>query len=267
MEKQIDLAIMGGSGVCDPNLLKNTEQRKVYTPFGATSDLITIGDYAGHRIAFLPRHGASHTLPPHLIPYQANLWALRELGVKRVIAPCAVGSLQEDYKLGDLVVPDQFIDWTKGRDYSTYNGGVVAHISMADPFCTELRQLFIDGAKALDISHHDKGTTVTIEGPRFSTRAESMYFKNVMKGHIIGMTLQPECTIARELRMCYVSLAMVTDFDAWKEDEADVTHSAVEQVMKKNVEMLKKLLLEVLPKIPPNGDNCQCSKMMDCAVI
>jgi len=260
MNQTVDLAIIGGTGICGLKALTNTQSQTVYTPFGATSDVIVIGDFAGRRVAFLPRHGDRHDLPPHLVPYRANLWALKQLGVSRILAPCAVGSLQENVKCGDVVIPDQFIDWTKNRHYSFYDGGKVAHVSMAEPFCPQLRELAVTCAQELKLSHHAKGTTITIEGPRFSTRAESFIFKNVLKSDIIGMTLVPECILARELEMCYMSIAMVTDYDAWNEDVPDVTHAGVEQAMKNNIHTIKQLLIQMIPNIPTTRAFCKCGQ-------
>jgi 5'-methylthioadenosine phosphorylase len=263
----IDIAIIGGTGIFDPTFLSNAVAKKVYTPFGATSAPILVGEFEGVQLAFLPRHGTAHKYPPHLIPYQANLWALKELGVSRVLASCSVGSLQPNLKLGDLVIPDQFFDWTKSRQYSYFNGGQVAHISKADPFCSELRDIAITSAKALNLSYHPSGTTITIEGPRFSTRAESLFFKNTLGADIIGMTLVPECILARELEICYVSLAMVTDYDAWKISDEAVTHANVEKVAKQNTETLKRLLKTMIGKIPGKRTTCQCHNALNHAMV
>lgn len=263
----VDIAIIGGTGICDPDFLKNSIAKKVYTPFGNTSASVLIGEFEGSRLAFLPRHETSHKFPPHLVPYQANIWALKELGVSRILAPCSVGSLQPQFKKGDLVIPDQFFDWTKNRKYSYFNGGQVTHISMADPFCSELRNIAIKSAKELNLAFHPKGTTITIEGPRFSTRAESLFFKNVLQADIIGMTLVPECILARELEICYISLAMVTDFDAWKADDEPVSHANVEKVAKQNTETLKRLLKIILPKIPKTRTVCECYTALDHAMV
>jgi 5'-methylthioadenosine phosphorylase len=258
VSQPVDIAIIGGTGICDPHFLKDATTKKIYTPFGATSAPILIGKFEGISVAFLPRHETTHNIPPHLVPYQANLWALKELGVSRVLAPCSVGSLQPHLEMGDLVIPDQFFDWTKGRKYSYFNGGQVAHISMADPFCSELRNIAISSAKELALSYHPTGTTVTIEGPRFSTRAESLFFKNVLQADIIGMTLVPECVLARELEICYTSLAMITDYDAWKTQGDAVTHAGVEKIAKTNTEILKRLLRVMIKKIPKKRDACEC---------
>jgi len=264
-QEQAEIAIIGGTGVYDPGMLQNTKQIKVATPFGETSDLITIGTCGDKKVAFIPRHGHNHRFAPHKVPYQANIWALAELGVKRIIAPSAVGTLQPNIKPGELVITDQFIDFTKTRQYTFHHSGQVVHISMADPMCKELRQIAIESAKAIDIPFHDKGTLVCIEGPRFSTRAESLYFKNVMKADIIGMTLVPECTLAREKEICYLSIAAPTDYDAWHEEP--VSNQAVIETMKKNVALIKKLIAEIIPKIPSKPVFCDCYHALDSAMM
>ncbi len=243
-----EIGIIGGSGLYDVELLEKVEEIKIYTPYGPTSDNIVIGEYAGRKVAFLPRHGRGHKIPPHRINYRANVWALKSLGVDKIVAVSAVGSLREDYRPGDFVVPDQFIDFTKKREYSFFEGSVVGHFSMADPFCEPLRQLIIETAKELNITVHSKGTYICIEGPRFSTRAESRLFKEVFKADIIGMTLVPEVNLAREAGICYATVAMVTDYDVWA--EKPVTATEVAKVMAENVEKAKKLIFALIPKIP-----------------
>ncbi len=262
-KEKAEIGIIGGSGLYDPAFVEDAKEIKVYTPYGLPSDFITIGWMKGRRVAFLPRHGKMHKVPPHMINYRANIWALKELGVTRIISVSAVGSLREDYKPGDFVCPDQFIDMTKNRVYTFYDGPVVAHVSMADPFCPELRKVCIEAAKALGITMHETGTYVCIEGPRFSTRAESRLWRS-WGAHIIGMTLVPEVTLAREARMCYVTIAMVTDYDVWA--EKPVTAHEVERVMKENLEKAKKLLYELIPRIPKER-GCGCEKFMDEALL
>ena len=264
-DEDIEMAIIGGTGIYEPGLLKYAKQVKVYTPYGQTSDKITVGTYAGIRIAFLPRHGTGHIYPPHKIPFRANMWALKQLGVKRIIAPCAVGSLREGLEPGHIVISDQFFDHTKQRHYSFYNGGETCHIAMGEPFCSELRALTIETAKEQGITFQDKGTIVTIEGPRFSTRAESEFFRNAVNADVIGMTLIPECLLARELEMCYVSIASVTDYDAWKVgDEVDAI--SVQQTMKKNIKILRDLFIQLLPKIPKERAKCVCPHALENAI-
>ncbi|MCK4870185.1 MAG: S-methyl-5'-thioadenosine phosphorylase [Gammaproteobacteria bacterium] len=263
--EQVEIAIIGGTGVYDPGLLENAKRIKVYTPFGSTSDLITIADYAGVKIAFLPRHGDDHHIPPHHVPYRANLWALKELGIKRVIAPRAVGSLREHMKPRDIVITDQFMDATKSRPATYYDGGEVGHVSMAEPMCSELRSLANRAAGNLGISFHKSGTSVCIHGPRYSTKAESIFYRDAMNADVIGMTLVPECTLARELELCYVSLEMVTDYDAWSNEVVDT--AGVKEIMRDNVQTIRKLLIELLPMIPTARDDCTCPTALKNAMI
>ncbi len=258
-----EIGVLGGSGLYDPGILENVEEVKIYTPYGPPSDSILIGEVGGRKVAFLPRHGRGHRLPPHRINYRANIWAFKELGVTRVISVSAVGSLREDYRPGDFVCTDQFIDMTKKREYTFYDGPVVAHVSMADPFCPELRKVCLEAAKREDITVHERGTYVCIEGPRFSTRAESRLWRQ-MGADIIGMTLVPEVVLAREARMCFVNIAMVTDYDVWA--EKPVTAQEVARVMAENIEKVKRLLYRMIPMIPRER-KCGCARYLDEALI
>ena len=260
---RVKIGIIGGSGIYDPDIIEVVEEKKIYTPYGLPSDSIKIGILGGKKIAFIPRHGRKHQLPPHKVNYRANIWALKELGVERVIAVSAVGSLRTDYKPGDFVCTDQFIDMTKKRNYTFYDGPIVAHVSMADPFCPELRELCINSGNKLGIKIHERGTYVCIEGPRFSTRAESRLWKS-FGADIIGMTLVPEVNLAREARMCFVNIAMITDYDVWA--ERPVTAHEVEKVMKENIQKVKDLLKKFVPLIP-DSRSCKCGKYMDEAII
>jgi len=248
------IGIIGGTGVYDPTMFKIKDKITLSTPYGAPSDALQVGELDGVEVAFLPRHGSGHVYPPHKVNYRANIWAMKQLGVERIISPCAVGSLKEDIKPGELVIVDQFIDFTKGRDYTFYDGAKTVHISLADPFCPEMNSLFAKEAKRLKIPHHVGGTYVCIEGPRFSTRAESRMYRQF--ADIIGMTLVPECQLARELDMCYTSLATVTDYDVWAEEPVDI--SIVLKVMAENVEKVRKLISATLPKIPAARKKCPC---------
>jgi 5'-methylthioadenosine phosphorylase len=245
LSQRADIGIIGGTGVYDPGLFSERREVKIHTPYGEPSDLVTIGEYSGITVAFIPRHGRGHRIPPHKINSRANIWALKQLGVKRVIAPSAVGSLQESYRPGDIVLPNQFVDFTKRREYTFYDGGQVCHVSLADPFCPDLHDIGARKTKDLGFSHHASGSYVCIEGPRFSTRAESRFFKEVMKADIIGMTLVPEVNLAREAEMCYLSIATVTDYDVWS--QTPVTSAEVIETLAKNVEKTKKLVAELVP--------------------
>lgn len=258
-----EIGIIGGSGVYDTGLLEEIKEIKVYTPFGAPSSLVTVGTYKGIRVAFIPRHGKGHTIPPHKVNYRANMWALRELGAKRVISSSAVGSLREDYKPGDFVIPDQFIDRTTKRIDTFYDEGQVCHISSADPICPQLSGLFFSIAKDLGYRAHDRGTYVCVEGPRFSTRAESRLFRS-WGADVIGMTLYPECVLARELELCYVTLSMVTDYDVWA--EKPVSTEEIVRTLGENSQNFKKLVMEVVPNIPRQR-NCKCGSALKDALV
>lgn len=260
-KNQPKIAIIGGSGVYDSGIFKKEGEMKIKTPFGYPSASIEIGEFLGKKVAFLARHGKKHQFPPHQVPQRANLWALKKIGIERIIGICAVGSLKENFKPGDIVICDQFIDFTKKRDYTFYNKGAV-HVSLADPFCPELRSLFYKEAKKLKIPVHQQGTYFCIEGPRFSTRAESKFFRNF--ADIIGMTLIPEAILARELEICYLSLAMITDYDVWQPHP--VNAEEVINTMKENLNKIKKLLTAAIPKIQDKR-TCFCQEALKNAKI
>ena len=257
------IALIGGTGVYDVNLLEDSKQVKVDTPYGPTADLITVGKLAGKEVAILPRHGSKHFFSPGKVPFRANIWALKHLGVKKIISVNAVGSLREELKPGHFVFTSQFIDRTTKRDQTFYETEKVAHISVADPFCDRLRQILIKKAKELDYDFHYQGTCVVIEGPRFSTRAESILFKS-WGADTVNMTLVPEVVLAREAEICYANIAMVTDYDSWK-DHA-VTNTDVLAVMKGNIEKVRKLLMQVIPLIDENED-CACNHALKDAMM
>ena len=245
------IAIVGGTGIYNPDSFETIRTVFPDTPYGKPSDEIMIGKIAGVEIAFLFRHGRSHQHPPSSVPYKANMWALKELGCEYVISACAVGSLKLEYAPGDLVIPDQFIDFTKCRDYTFFDKKTV-HISMPDPFCNYLNTIFENTAKEMGIKYHLGGAYVCIEGPRFSTRAESNMFRQF--GDIIGMTVVPECQLARELGMCYCSLATITDYDVWHDE--DVSIDMVIKTMNECLSKVLKLLELGLPKI--ENKDCKC---------
>jgi len=265
MDIRVDIGIIGGTGIYDTELFSAKREIKVHTPYGDTSDLVTIGEYSGVKAAFLPRHGRGHRIPPHRINNRANIWALQQLGVKRIIAPSAVGSLKETFKPGDISIPDQFIDFTKNRHYTFYDGGQVCHVSLADPFCPELRSIAIDKINKLKFSVHDEGTYVCIEGPRFSTRAESRFYRDVMKADLIGMTLVPEVNLAREAQICYLSIATITDYDVWANHP--VTSAEIIDTLAKNVEETKKVIAELATAIPAARNKCICSRALEGALV
>jgi len=257
-EEKAEIGIFGGTGIYDSGMLQNSKEITIDTPYGQTSDSITIGEFNGKKIAFMPRHGKKHTIPPHMINYRANIWAFKELGVKRIVAPSAVGSLKENFQPGNFALPTQFLDFTKSRETSFSENGRVIHISAAEPFCPELQKAIIDSAENQDVTLHENCTYVCIEGPRFSTKAESKFFKST-GADIIGMTLVPECQLAREAQICYVSVSTITDYDVWA--EKPVTAKEVLETLSKNVEKTKKLLRVLIDKIPETK-SCNCEKAL-----
>jgi len=262
-EIKAEIGIIGGTGIYDPFLLKEAREIKVHTPYGATSDLVSVGYYKNKKIAFIPRHGKHHSIPPHRVNYRANIFALKELGVQRIIGASAVGSLTENYAPGEFVLPDQFLERTKGRPDTFYEGGQVCHVSPADPFCSELRKILLETGIRLGLGIHESGTYMCIEGPRFSTRAESRLFRQ-WGAQVIGMTLYPECVLAKEVQLCYASVAMVTDYDVWASKPVSATEIA--KTMKANVENFKKLIVEVLTNIPVEK-SCSCANSLKEALV
>lgn len=258
MEKDIEIGIFGGTGIYDSGLLEESKEVKIDTPYGNTSENITIGIFKGRKIAFMPRHGKKHTIPPHMINYRANIWAFREIGIKRIISPSAVGSLKDEIKPGDFAVPTQFLDFTKSRVGSFSVDGKVIHISVADPFCPELSDSILRVVNEKKIPIHKDCTYVCIEGPRFSTKAESNFFRST-GADIIGMTVVPECQLARESQMCYASISTVTDYDVWA--EKPVTAKEVLDTLSKNVEKTKKVLTKLVEEIPKERE-CQCKNAL-----
>src|SRR3989338_5804002 len=212
---KIKIAIIGGSGLDDPGILKKAKEINVNTPFGATASPLICGQIEGADIVVLARHGQNHNLMPTKVPYRANVWALKEVGCTHIIVTTACGSLQEKIKPRDLIFLDQFIDFTKHRNLTFFEDKVV-HTAMADPFCPDLREILINTAEEMKLPYHKQGTIVTIEGPRFSTRAESRFFKQI-GADVINMSTLPEVILARELGICYASVAMATDYDSWRE--------------------------------------------------
>ena len=259
MNETAEIGIFGGTGIYDSGLLKDSKEITIDTPYGKTSDSITVGEFNGRNVAFMPRHGKKHTIPPHLINFRANIWAFKELGVKRIIAPSAVGSLKEEFEPGHFALPSQFIDFTKSRKGTFSENGKVIHISVADPFCPELQNVILNVTKEEEIQIHDNCTYICIEGPRFSTKAESKFFRTT-GADIIGMTLVPECQLAREAQICYVSISTVTDYDVWA--EKPVTAKDVMETLAKNVEMTKKLLTLVIDHIP-KIKSCSCETALE----
>jgi 5'-methylthioadenosine phosphorylase len=262
-----DIGVFGGSGFY--SLMEGAiEQVSVQTPFGPPSDSIAIGRMGDVRVAFLPRHGPHHRIPPHAINYRANLWAMAQLGVTRVIAPTAAGSLQPHVKPGDFVVCDQFVDRTYAREQTFYDGPRVVHISTAEPYCPDLRAHSIAVGRELGITVHERGTVVVIQGPRFSTRAESQWFSK-QGWEVINMTQYPEAVLARELEMCYVNIALITDYDAGLEGEnliRPVSVTEVVRVLNDNNERVRRLIERLLPRVH-GARACLCSRALEHAII
>ncbi|MFH0832425.1 MAG: S-methyl-5'-thioadenosine phosphorylase [Candidatus Aenigmatarchaeota archaeon] len=246
------IGIIGGTGVYDPDILEDVKKVKIHTPYGATSDSIITGFMRGRQVAFLSRHGSNHTVPPHKINFRANIWALKELGVTRIIATCASGSLQDDYNPGEIILPDQFIDFGKSVE-TFYDEGRFYHVGMAEPFCPELRGTLIESAKNLGIQHHEKGTYLRISGPQFSTIAASNMYRKF--ADIIGMTGVPEAILSREKEICFAIIATITDYDVWIGKPTDFEE--MKKVMAKNIQNTKKLLEETISNIPEER-SCNC---------
>ena len=258
---QAEIGIIGGSGFYD--LAKNLTEVKIETPYGPPSDKIALGKVTNHQVAFLPRHGKDHSIPSHKINYQANIWALKSLGVSAIVTSHAVGSLQESIQPGDLVILDQFVDRTKGRIDTFYDGPIATHVSTAFPYCSKLRVLAKKQAQKEKITIHEKGTVVVIQGPRFSTAAESVWFGK-MGWETINMTQYPEVALAREKEICYCALAFVTDYDAGvisSQKVEPVTTQEVIKIFKKNTKIAKKIVFNMI-KNWPKKTSCSCQKSL-----
>ncbi|MBM3943977.1 MAG: S-methyl-5'-thioadenosine phosphorylase [SAR202 cluster bacterium] len=259
------LGIIGGSGHYDLDGLTGVQEVNVNTPFGPPSDAITVGTLNGVPLAFLPRHGKGHRIDSAEIPAKANIYALKSLGVERIVSVSAVGSLQEEMRPLDAVIPDQIIDRTRGRSSSYFGNGIVAHIAFGDPYCPELRGLVVQAAKKHQPRTHNKGTLIVMEGPAFSTRAESELYRS-WGAHIIGMTALPEAKLAREAEICYTTLAFVTDYDCWHESEESVTVELVIANLRKNVETSRRILRDLVSLLPA-GRGCTCGSALQNAII
>jgi 5'-methylthioadenosine phosphorylase len=258
-----DIGIIGGSGFYE--FLSDAKAVTVETPFGKPSAAISVGAVGDRPVAFIPRHGKNHEFAPHRVNFRANLWALRSLGVRQVLAPCAVGALVPDLGPGDFVVPDQLIDRTWGREHTFHSEeGPVVHIGFAEPYCPRLRAAYLSAAAGLPMV--DKGTLVVINGPRFSTKAESLWHRSI-GGTVVGMTGMPEAAVARELAMCYATVCLVTDHDAGVDGQAAVSHAEVLAAFGENIEKLKKLIGAVIAVTPgPEHDawaQCSCRRALD----
>ncbi|MDY6796732.1 MAG: S-methyl-5'-thioadenosine phosphorylase [Actinomycetota bacterium] len=263
---RVKIGIFGGSGFY--SLLKKARSYAIHTPYGIPSDRYVVGEFNGIEVAFLPRHGRHHQYPPHSINYRANLWGMKELGVERIIAPAACGSLQGDIPLGTFVLCDQFIDRTFGRDFTFYDGPTAVHISCAEPYCPQMRRICQETAEQIGVPCRNGGTAVVVQGPRFSTKAESSWFHS-MGWSVVNMTQYPEVVLSRELGMCYLNVSLVTDWDVWIAGQTGiktVTAEEVGRVFKNNIANVKRLMEAFLPVIA-RAEPCDSGAILQEAVI
>lgn len=262
MKPQAEVGVFGGSGFY--SFFKRARRASVETPYGPPSGELTISKIGGRAVAFIPRHGAHHELPPHKVPYLANLLAFKQLGVRRVIGPCAVGSLQPEMEPGDFVFCDQFVNFTSGRKDTYFDGPETTHVSSADPYCPEMRKVAIKSAERLGLKFHAEGTVVVIQGPRFSSRAESRFFRS-QGWQVINMTQYPEVILAREQELCYLNISLVTDYDAGLEGDPKVkpvSHEEVVKVFNENTQRLRSLILDIVRGLPEKR-GCNCGKALE----
>ncbi len=261
MTHSAEIGVFGGSGLY--SLLDDVREVKVDTPYGPPSDSVMLATVGGRKVAFLPRHGRHHTIPPHKINYRANVWAMRSLGVKAVISPCAAGSLQKHVEPGSFVVCDQFVDRTRGRIDTFYDGPIVTHVSPADTYDPVLRKLAIETIREHGIPCHETGTVVVIQGPRFSTKAESKWFTEA-GWEVINMTQYPEAYLCRELGMAVVNIALITDYDSGVVSGTEAVNAvSVLEVFKKNSENIKKVVLDLVGKMPANLDSLGAQEALE----
>ena len=251
----VKIGIIGGSGLDNPRILKQAREIGIETPYGAPTSLLTCGVIEGVEVVIIARHGKTHSIFPTKVNFRANIWALKEQGCTHILASTAVGSLREGIKPGHLVFPNQFIDHTKKRELTFFDQDVVVHTPMAEPFCPNLIELCSLSAERMKIPSHKNRTVITVEGPRFSTKAESHMFRS-WNADVINMSTVPEVSLAREKKMHYAAIAMSTDYDCWREGEESVTFEIVMKIMQKNADQVIKLFLDVIPKIRDYDDIC-----------
>ena len=259
--QKAEFGVFGGSGFY--RLLERAREVAVRTPYGAPSAKVSISPVAGRTVAFLPRHGAHHEFPPHAVPYRANVSAFKRLGVSRVLGPNAVGSLRPEMRPGDIVICDQLVNFTTGRKDTFYDGPETTHVGFADPYCPEMRAAAVRAARRLGLRFHETGTVVVIQGPRFSTRAESRFFGR-QGWDVVNMTQFPEAVLAREMELCYLNLSLVTDYDAGLEGDPrvkPVSHEEVIKVFAENIGALRSLVLEVVKDLPEER-GCECGRAL-----
>ena len=259
------LGVIGGSGLYAMKDLKIVDTVSVDTPFGDPSDLLVVGDLGGTRLVFLPRHGVGHRITPSEINYRANIFAMKKLGVERIISVSAVGSMKEEIVPGHIVIPDQFIDRTFRRKTTFFEGGIVGHVSLADPICDELHEVVVESSQQAGATVHSGGTYICIEGPQFSTRAESFLYRS-WGVDVIGMTNVTEAKLAREAGLCYATIALATDYDCWHQEEEAVTLEAVLKIMHNNVELAQTILKEIVKK-PVLKRSCSCGEAATNAIV
>lgn len=264
MDNNLKLAVIGGSGLYSMPELKNVEEHDISTAFGKPSSSIVVGELEGQKIAFVARHGVGHQITPGEVNYPANIYALKSLGVEQIVAVSACGSLREDYAPGDIVIPDQLYDNTRKRRSSFFGEGLVAHVSVADPFCNRLSAHIVKAVSETGATVHKGGSFITIEGPRFSTKAESQTFRSWGMS-IIGMTTSPEAFLAREAEMCYGVMAHVTDYDVWHTSEVPVTVDMVFKIIKENLGIAQKAVKQVLSNLDHDRD-CDCKDTLAGAI-
>jgi len=262
---KVKVGVIGGTGLYDIEGLTDIKEVNPDTPFSKPSDAITIGRLGEIGIAFLPRHGKGHRLSPTEVPYRANIYALKGLGVERIIAVNTVGSFKQEIKPGDLVIPDQLIDRTRSRANTFFGGGLVVHIPFAEPFCPVLSQILLEAAKETGASVHPKGTYVVMEGPAFSTKAESRLYRS-WGADIIGMTALPEAKLAREAEICYATIAGVTDYDSWQEQSEPFTVDVILNILRQNIDTIKKIIKLAVARIPEKHD-CECATALKAAFV
>jgi len=265
-DRQAEVGVFGGSGFY--SFLDETEEFEVETPYGPPSDKVVIGEIGGKKVAFMPRHGRDHDLPPHMINYRANIHAMKQLGVKYLFGPCASGSLQPHVKPGHFVICDQFVDRTRGRNDTYFDGPRTVHIAMAEPYCPDMRKVIIESAEELGIEHHKQGTVVVIQGPRFSTAAESRWFA-AQGWEVVNMTQYPENYLAREQEICYANISLITDYDAGLEGRPHIKPVTLEEVVRvfnENNEKIKDLLFKSIGRLT-GMRKCLCSRALKDAII
>lgn len=266
MKPRAEFGVFGGSGFY--KFAKGSGGISVRTSYGKPSARITLSEVGGRKVAFLPRHGVDHEFPPHMVPYRANVFAFKSIGVTRIIGPNAVGSLRGDVRPGDLVFCNQFVNFTSGRKDTFYDGPETTHVSSAEPYCPQMRKTAVEASEALGLRFHRAGTVVVIQGPRFSTGAESKFFSR-QGWDVINMTQFPEVVLAREQEMCYLNISLVTDYDAGLEGDPavkPVSHGEVIRVFNKNLESLRKLIAEIVRRLPAER-TCDCGSALDHARV